>query len=80
MPGGINYEILNAEIAERHRSEELRDRFAMAAVTGLLAALAHPDSVGPDNFRSEVVAVDAFEIADQMMAFRGSRSNSTGAA
>lgn len=46
----------------------VRDYFAAKAMAGLLTAR-HPDHFGQDG--AEVLAADAFAIADEMLAARG---------
>ena len=57
----VGYEQFVAEERERKRAE-LRDRFAMAALTGLLAEGSHP---------RELCAEEAYFHADAMMKARG---------
>lgn len=48
----------------------LRDYFAAAALTGLLASHAHPQSQGPCQATAEQHAKVSFEIADAMVRSR----------
>lgn len=58
----IEPQVVEAEQAEKQARAELRDRFAMAALTGLLAS-------GGDSFTYEKVR-EAWEIADAMLKAR----------
>lgn len=62
-----------AEIISRlHAANEtLRDRFAMAALTGGLAEYANPASTGSDARSASWHAERAYEIADAMLEVRG---------
>ena len=48
----------------------LRDYFAAAALTGILAAHAHPNSAGPAKDAPEVHADSAYRLADALLAQR----------
>ena len=58
-------QVVEAEQAEKQARAELRDRFAMAALTGLLANPSH-DMLSPEEWAS-----DAYNIADAMLKARG---------
>ncbi|MGV0909225.1 Arc family DNA-binding protein [Martelella sp. FOR1707] len=65
---------MNAEILARisaNAAFSMRDRFAMAAITGYIASMADPDSGGPHNRYNEEVAQYGYDIADAMLKVRG---------
>lgn len=49
----------------------LRDQFAMAALTGQLALMAHPESKGPpDSAQIPIMSASCYRIADAMLLAR----------
>ncbi len=63
---------MNAEIIARLSGAQpnLRDQFAMAALTGLIAAMAHPDCGGSHNHYPRDTADDAYRLSDAMLKAR----------
>lgn len=63
----------NTEYSERGIS--MRDYFAAKALTGLLAAMAHPASPGVPNLpeSNDVFVEHAYAMADAMLAWRDRR-------
>lgn len=53
-----------------NRGMSLRDWFAGQALIGLLSATSHPKSTGPSQEPAEVYALNAYILADAMLAER----------
>ena len=62
----IEPQVVEAEQAIKQARAELRDRFAMAALTGLLAKAADDGSMAAEDWAS-----DAYLFADAMLKARG---------
>lgn len=62
-----DYRIIDIENDDRNEEKELRDKFAMTAMQGLLAADIN------DDYSFLAVAKDAYDIADAMLAERNKR-------
>lgn len=58
--------------AKQEELNKLRDRFAMAALTGLIPFIGIPDD-GPDTLWDADTARRAYELADAMIAQREKR-------
>lgn len=63
---------MNAEIIARLSGTQanLRDQIAMAALTGLLASTANPNSIGPQTYDSYDWARISYRLADAMLEAR----------
>lgn len=78
-PDELGQKVVEAAAVRVGNVEQLRDRFAMAALTGLLGANDSRDStVAPWREQSnDVVARAAYEYADAMLAARASKPAAT---